>query len=92
MMVSDGFVWTMTFIGLMSCPSPPILWSSLHVMTTTRIWKVFCLDVTLRIPFHSHLMRNGGAMRGVLLVVDAFVWFEGLLVFLLVFNFLGSVF
>ena len=26
---------------------------------------------------------------GVLLVVDAFVWFEGLLVFPLVFNFLG---
>ena len=30
--------------------------------------------------------------RGVLLVVDAFVWFEGLLVFLLFFSFLGLVF
>ena len=57
----DGFVRTMAFIGSISCP--PILWSSLHVMITTRICKVSCLDVTLEIPFHSHLMCSGGAVH-----------------------------
>ena len=62
-MVSDGFVRTMAFIGSISCPPPPILWLSLRVMTTTRIWKVSCSDMNLRIPFHSHLMRSGGAIH-----------------------------
>ena len=51
----------MTFIGSISCP--PILRSSLCVMTIIRIWKVFCLDVTLGIPFHSHLMCSGGVIH-----------------------------
>ena len=59
MMAFAGFVLTITFIGSISCA--PILRSSLHVMTI-RIWKVSCSDMTLGIPFYSHLMRNGGAV------------------------------
>ena len=94
-MVLDGFVWTMAFIGLSTAP-PPIMWSFLRVMTTTRRCKVFSSNMTLGIPFHSHLMRSGSAIRVMamwhILLMDAFVWFEGLLVFPLVFSFLGSIF
>ena len=31
-------------------------------MMTIRIWKVSCSDMTLGIPFYSHLMRSGGAV------------------------------
>ena len=28
-----------------------------------KIWKVFCSNVTLGIPFHSHLMHSGGVVH-----------------------------
>ena len=47
----------------LSTAPPPIMWSFLRVMTTTRRCKVFSSNVTLGIPFHSHLMRSGSAIR-----------------------------
>ena len=60
-MIFIGFIWTMKFIGSISCP--PILRLSLRVMTIIRIWKVFCSDVTLGISFHSHLKCSGDAIH-----------------------------
>ena len=94
MVVFIRSVWMMTFIGSISCPS--ILRSSLRVMTIVRMWKVSCSDVTLGIPFCSHLMCSGGVVRVVA------IWrapsgrclclIRELLVFPLVFSFSGSIF
>ena len=43
-------------------PPPKVLWSSLHVMTTTKRWKVSYSKMTLGV-FFPHLMCSGNAVH-----------------------------